>query len=59
MKHILFNTCTNKAFSSTSTRFNPYVGWCYRLAIATYILYVPGKVGFKSFRYARECFICT
>ena len=23
------NACTNKAFSSTSTRFNPYFGWCY------------------------------
>ena len=21
------NTCTNEAFSSTSTRFNPYFGW--------------------------------
>ena len=21
------NACTNKAFSSTSTRFNPYFGW--------------------------------
>ena len=26
-----------KAFSSTSTRFNPYFGWCYHL----YILYRP------------------
>ena len=26
-----------KAFSNTSTRFNPYFGWCYHL----YILYQP------------------
>ena len=25
--HMQLNTCTNKAFSSTSTRFNPYFGW--------------------------------
>ena len=29
------NACTNKAFSSTSTKFNPYLGWSYHL----YILY--------------------
>ena len=28
---------TNNAFSSTSTRFNPFFGWWYRL----YILYQP------------------
>ena len=27
------NTCTIKAFSSTSIRFNPYFGWCYLLYI--------------------------
>ena len=25
--HMQPNTCTNEAFSSTSTRFNPYFGW--------------------------------
>ena len=29
--------CTNKVLSSTSTRFNPYFGWCYHL----YVLYQP------------------
>ena len=33
--HMQPNIYTNEAFSSTSTRFNPYFGWCCRL----YILY--------------------
>ena len=44
------NACTNKAFSRTSTRFNPYFAWCYCL----YILY-----RIKSCRCARESLICT
>ena len=38
--HMQPNTCTNEAFSSTSTRFNPKFGWFCRL----YVLYQP-KLG--------------
>ena len=41
--------CTNKAFSSTSTRLIP--------CLATH--FIPAKVRIKSCRCARECFICT
>ena len=46
------NPCTNKAFSSTSTKFNPYFGWWY-----CFIYFIPAKVGIKSCRCAREGFI--
>ena len=29
------NACTNTAFSSTSTRFNVYFGWCYHCILYT------------------------
>ena len=46
------NACTNKTFSSISTRFNLYFGWC---VLHTY--FIPAKVDIKSCRCARECFI--
>ena len=49
------NACTNKAFSSTSMRFNPYFGW-YKIICKTH---VPAKVGIESCSFARKCFICT
>ena len=45
--HMQPNTLTHEAFSSISTKFNPYFGWCCRL----YVI--------KSCRCARECFMCT
>ena len=33
--HMQPNTCKNEAFSSTSTRFNPYFGWCCCLYVYT------------------------
>ena len=48
--HVQPNRCTNEAFSSTSTRFNHFSSWC---------CFIPAKVGIKSCRCARECFICT
>ena len=50
--HMQLNTCANEAFSSTSTRFNPLAG------VVAY-MFIPAKVGTKSCRCARECFICT
>ena len=50
LKHMQPNECTNKTFSSVSTSFILYIGWCYCL---------PAKVGIKSCRCTRECFICT
>ena len=35
------HACTNKAFSSASTIFNPCFGWCYSFAI----YFIPAKVG--------------
>ena len=46
--------CTNKAFCSKSTRFNPYFGW-YKI----YMQNTPLEVEIKSCKYATECFICT
>ena len=37
-----------------ATRSNPYSGWC-----VLHIYFIPAKVGIKSFRCARECFICN
>ena len=48
------STCTNKVFSSTSTRFNPYFGW-YKIQMHN----IPGKVEIISCRYGKECFIYT
>ena len=48
------SACTNKAFSSTSTRFNPYFGWC-----VLHIYFIPAIVGIKLCRCATECYICT
>ena len=50
------SACTNKAFSSTSTRFNPYFGW-YKIIL--YMQNTPAKVGIKSCRCAREYFTCA
>ena len=50
------NACINIAFPNTSTGFNYYFGWS---ILHTFILYVPAKVGIKSCRCARECFIYT
>ena len=52
--HMQPNTCTNEAFSSTSTRFNSYT-----LAGVVAYMFLPAKVGIKSCRCARECFIYT
>ena len=50
LKHMQPNVCTNKEFSGSSTRFNPYFGWCYRL----YILYQPKQrlnvIGLRDYR---------
>ena len=41
----------NETHSSKSTRFNPYFGWIVLLMI------IIAKVGIKSCRFARVCFI--
>ena len=50
MHHLLAQTHV-ATFSNTSTRFNPYFGWCCRSH------FTPSKVGIKSCRCARECLI--
>ena len=47
------HACANEMHASKSTRFNPYFGRY------IYKQHKPAKIGIKSCRFARVCFICA